>query len=61
MNPKDYMHWGDAVYKDSAQTPVPRVTYRCKSRNLDPEKRGCVCKIVTDHDGEHRCICGESW
>jgi hypothetical protein len=57
----DYMFWGEMTYKDSANIPVPRVTYRCKSRNRDPEKKGCVCKIVTDHAGGHLCICGEDW
>lgn len=53
----DYMFWGEMTYNDSLNTPVPRVTYRCKSN--PPGNH--TCKIVTDHAEDHRCICGEEW
>ncbi|QDK01502.1 hypothetical protein SEA_LEEROYJENKINS_107 [Microbacterium phage LeeroyJenkins] len=56
----DYMFWEQYTYKGDG-IRVPRRTYRCKSRNLDPKKKGCVCKMITDHGPDHKCICGETW
>lgn len=64
------MHWtkpnGDAMtYADA--TPVPRRTYRCKAscgvRSEHDNKiiRKHPCKLVTDHDGDHKCICSRTW
>lgn len=49
-----YMLWStgpENAYADG--TPVPRVTYRCKTQSAHHK-----CKRVTDHDGVCECICG---
>lgn len=59
----DPMTYGDAT----DTTPVPRVTYRCKatcgirSEHNNKIIRKHPCKLVADHDGDHKCICSRTW
>lgn len=65
-----HMIWTDTSgapmrYGDSQKTPVPRKTYRCKSTLKKIREQHSTythgCKLVIDHDGDHRCICGRTW
>lgn len=71
MNAKpDYFFWGtgaNGAYADGI--PVPRVTYRCKGKTKVTKKTGNAveqpvthhCKLVTDHPGGCKCICGQKF
>jgi len=57
------MFWGNQTYGDKADTPVPLKTYRCHSTGKEKTRAGRThyCKVVTDHPGDHECICGKTW
>lgn len=68
----DYMFWttktgAPMTYGDTARTPVPRRTYRCKASATEPSPhnpavdRKHVCRITIDHDGDHICTCNKAW
>lgn len=43
------------TYADGS--PVPFPAYRCKSAAGPAHP----CKRPTDHDGDHKCVCGKTW
>lgn len=55
------------VYGDREQTPVPFPAYRCRATATEPRPHAPhstlthACKVASDHDGEHYCICGKRW
>lgn len=48
-------NWGGMKYRD--HTPVPRAEDRCNEDRPD----GHVCKLHTNHDGAHTCVCWKEW
>lgn len=55
------------VYGDAEKTPVPFPAHRCRATATEPRPHAPhstlthACKVASDHDGEHYCICGKRW
>lgn len=53
--------WGTITYgKGPEGERVPAKAFRCKSLMI-PGSKAHQCRSHMDHDGAHRCICGEKW